>query len=364
MEDFMNLGIKSVIAIVALSASVFAADPVIPAAEPAPAAEATAAPAAEPAVESVAAPAAETPVAEAAAPAAEAPATEAAAETAAAPAADVAPAPAAEPAPEATEDVAAPMAVRGADASAPVAAKAEPVAAPAPTQAQETKFVYQTVPVKTVYVAQSSSGDTISFEELRGLVPMKLRFGVQAMIGSYGIMSTDPYYNDFEDYSGLTWRAGAFSIIPLNDYTVGFRVGAIYEQSEASTSSSRYGMSAKFKQSKVDIPMLFVFKAPRSSFMFEVGAQAAIPVKDEFKVSSSAGKYKLDMLDKDYRKSVDWDIVFGFSVMANKYVGLDLSFDLGLSNMYDSAIDDNLKYFNLDDLSSSAFQVGISFYLF
>lgn len=351
----MNLRIKSVIAVAALSAAVFAADPVIPAAEPAPAAPAAEAPAA--------------PAAEPAAPATEAaPAAESAAPAEASPVADAAPAaPAAEPAPaDPAEDVAAPMAVRGADAEAPVAPKAQSAAAvaPAPTQAQDTKFVYQTVPVQTVYVAQKHSADTISFDELRGLVPMKLRFGAQAMIGSYGMFATDPDYDSFDSYSGLTWRAGAFAIIPLNEYTVGFRVGAIYEQSEASTSSSRYGVSAKFKQSKIDVPMLFAFKAPRSSFMFEIGAEAAIPVRDEFRVSSSTGKSKIDMIDKDYRKSVDWDIVFGFSVMANKFIGLDMSFNMGLSDMYDSPLDEKLKFFNLDGLSSSAFQLGLSFYVF
>lgn len=373
----MNLTIKSFIAVAALSAAVFAAEPAPAAAS---AAEAPAAPAAEApaavAAEAPATPAAEAPAAPAEAPAAAA--AEAPAETSAAP---VAAAPA--------EDAAAPVAVRDGAAPAPAAepatepAAAEPVAAPAPTETKTvTKIIYQPVytseptavrsseyvPVQTVYVAQTNGKDTVTFDELRGLVPVKHLLGVQASIGSYIVSADDRdyYYNyDFDSYYGLTWRAGVFTILPLTEYTVGLRLGVLFEQSDASATETYASTSvkAKFKQRKIDIPVLFAFKSPRSSFMFEIGTQASLPIQDEFKVTFDDESSKIDMIDKDYRRSVDWDLVFGFGVMANKYIGLDFQINAGISNLYDCSEKD-YDMFNLNSLGTASFLIGLSAYIF
>ena len=313
----------------------------------------------------------------AAAPAAEAaPAPEAAPAAAPAEAPAAAPAETAAPAAPAAEEAAAPMAVRGGDAPA------EPVAAPAPTETRTvTKVVYQPVytteptavrsteyvPVQTVYVAQTTGKDTVTFDELRGLVPIKSLIGIQGSVGSYILSSdnTDDYYRDFEDYYGMTWRVGAFTVLPLTDYTVGLRLGVLYEQSDASATDvfTNTSVKAKFKQRKIDVPALFAFKSPRSSFMFEVGTQVSFPIKDEFKVSYDDQSSKLDMIDKDYRNSVDWDFVIGFAVKANNYVGLDFLIHGGMSNMYDC---NKVEYdgFNLNSLSAVSFLLGVSVYLF
>ena len=201
--------------------------------------------------------------AEAQAPAATAaPEAAAPAAQAAAPAEQAAPeaAPAEQAAPEAApaaEEAPAPVAVRGGE----TAAQDPAVAAPAPTETKTvTKVIYQPVytsepttvrnaeyvPVKTVYVAETSGKDTVTLDELRGFVPVKTLIGIQGAVGSYVLTSSrDSYYDTFEDYSGLTWRAGAFTVFPLTDYTVGLRLGVLYEQSEAS-SSDTYG-STSFK---------------------------------------------------------------------------------------------------------------------
>ena len=353
----MNHKISGILSVLALSAFAFAQAP-----EAAPAA----------------APAAETPaVAEQAAAPAEQAAPEAApaavAEQPAAPAADAnanaaAAAPAAEEAP-------APVAVRGGE----VPAQEPAVAAPAPTETKTvTKIVYQPVyttepttvrnaeytPVQTVYVAQNPGKDTVTFDELRGFVPVKTLIGLQGAVGSYIISSNREYYDGFEDYYGLTWRVGAFTVFPLTDYTVGLRLGVLYEQSEASTTETynTTSIKAKFKQRKIDVPLLFAFKSPRSTFMFEVGTQMSFPIKDEFKVSYTDESYKLDMIDKDYRKMLDWDLVIGFAVRANKYVGLDFQINGGFSEMYDC---EKVEYdlFNLNSLSASSFMLGLSFYI-
>ena len=341
----MNHKISGILSVLALSAFAFAQAP-----EAAPAA----------------APAAETPaVAEQAAAPEAAPA--AVAEQPAAPAADANAA--------AAEEAPAPVAVRGGE----VPAQEPAVAAPAPTETKTvTKIVYQPVytteptavrnpeytPVQTVYVAQNPGKDTVTFDELRGFVPIKTLIGLQGAVGSYIISSNRDNFDYFEDYYGLTWRVGAFTVFPLTDYTVGLRLGVLYEQSEASTTETYISSSikAKFKQRKIDVPVLFAFKSPRSTFMFEVGTQMSFPIKDEFKVSYTDESYKLDMIDKDYRKMLDWDLVIGFAVRANKYVGLDFQINGGFSEMYDC---EKVEYdlFNLNSLSASSFMLGLSFYI-
>lgn len=369
----MNIKMSAVFSVLALTSALFAAEPA-----------ATAAPAAAPAETAVApvetaAPATDVQAPAEAAPVAEAP-TAAEAPAAAESAAAEPVLPAAEPAPVAESDEApAPAAVRDGAAPAPaetsVAAPAPAATAPAQTTTV-TRVVYQPVytseptavrgeyaPVKTVYIAQQSNGsDTLTLDELRGMVPMKTTFGVQAFIGSYTLTGDHGYYDDFEDYTGLTWRVGAYGIFPLSEYTVGVRVGALYEQSEVSESAQN--TKAKIKQGKIDIPVTFVFKAPRSRLMFEVGAEASVAIKDELNVTSGGVKSKLDMRDKDFRRPVDWNMVAGFSVGANKYLALDFRFDLGLSKLYDSDNSENMKILNVDELSSTAFMLGLSVNLF
>lgn len=348
----MNHKISGILSVLALSAFAFAQEPA--------AAPAAAAPAAE--VPAVAAPPA-APAEQAAAPAEQA-------------APEAAPAAVAEqPAAPAAEEAPAPVAVRGGE----VPAQEPAVAAPAPTETKTvTKIVYQPVytteptavrnpeytPVQTVYVAQNPGKDTVTFDELRGFVPVKTLVGLQGSVGSYIITSNRDNYDYFEDYYGLTWRVGAFTVFPLTEYTVGLRLGVLYEQSEASTTETYISSSikAKFKQRKIDVPVLFAFKSPRSTFMFEVGTQMSFPIKDEFKVSYTDESYKLDMIDKDYRKMLDWDLVIGFAVRANKYVGLDFQINGGFSEMYDCEKAD-YDLFNLNSLSASSFMLGLSFYI-
>ena len=237
-------------------------------------------------------------------------------------------------------------------------------------------MVYQTVyspepvelngrPVHTVYVTHSADPDSIDFDELRGLVPLKLTLGLQGFVGSYHLYSTynDDYY--INDYNGLTWRAGLFGVIPVNQYSIAVKLAALFEQSEAkASSSSRYSLKGKFKQRKIDVPVLFAFKAPRSTLMFEIGTQASFAIKDEFRTTIDGKTSKLDMMDKDFRNTMDWDILCGFSIMANRFVGFDFRFNIGISTLYDSDNSEAMKLFNVDDLTTMSFVLGASFYVF
>lgn len=350
----MNIKMKSIVTVLAMSALAFAAEPAAP----------TAVRAADAAAPVAAAPAA-------------APATEAA--PAAAPEAQAPAAPAEEPAVEPV----APMAVRAADAAAPVAeapAPAEPApvaAAPAPTQQRridpdtlQPAVVYRTttVPVKTVYVAEKSGEDTVTLDELRGLIPLKFTFGAQAFLGGYFLNDYTYYDNSFDDF---TWRLGLSSVLPLNKFTVALKLGVLYEQSMAGgtlhyddrNTRTVTVYNLEFKQRKIDVPLLFSFKAPYSGLMFEMGLQASFAVYDKFKLTYTENGRKhserTDMIDEGSRKKMGWDMVFGIEYWANRHIALDVRCDFGFTDLYDTYDDGIIK---LSDLSSSAFLIGVSYY--
>ena len=351
----MNRKITGILSVLALSAFTFAQE----------GAAATAAPAA-------AAPAEETaPVAVRGADAPAAAEAPAATEQATAPVAAEAPAAVAE-APAAAEPVeepavvVAPKAVRGAGKNEDVGPSSE--AAQRFRDARNTVY-YETVytgqdgvPVRTVYVAEREGKDTVTLDDLRGLYPMSFKIGAHASVGAYQLAGNDW---DSDQYNGMNWKAGIMSIIPLNAYTMGIKLGVLYEQAKASESYivNEVPTSYKFSQKKIDIPVLFTFKAATSRIFFDLGAEMSIPVYDKLRLSYTDAKDnkhtdKIDMMD-DYRNSMDWAFVFGFSVMANQYISLDISANLGMSDLYDG----HMKYLNLN-LDASSFNVGISVYPF
>lgn len=369
----MNRKVTGILTVVALAAMSFAQ---APATTTAATEAAPAAPAAAPAVAETA------PVAEA--PAAAPAATEAA--PAAEPLAETAPAVETVAEAPAETEAAAPVAVRGGEAPAPAA---EPVEEPAVTVAPKTvrgagysslgperprnsgnTVYYETVytgedgvPVRTVYVAQRETKDTVTMDKLMGLYPMKFKIGAHGTVGGYQISGSEW---DSDHYDGMSWKAGLMSIIPLNEYTMGVKVGVLYEQSEASESYyiNDVPTSFKFRQKKLDIPVLFTFKAANSRIYFDLGAELGIPLYDKLSISYTNSndkkvKNRVDLIDEDFRNSLDWGFLFGFSVMANKYISLDVHADIGLSNMYEG----HMKYMNMD-LSSSSFNVGLTLYPF
>lgn len=356
----MNRKITGFLTVVALAAMSFAQAPATttaaPEAAPAPTAEPAAAPAAPAATE--AAPAAE-PVAETAAPAEPAEPEEAA--PVAVRGGEV---PAAEPANEPVEEPAvtvAPKAVRGAGYSS---LGPERPRNSANTVYYETVYTREDgVPVRTVYVAQRETKDTVTMDKLMGLYPMKFKVGAHGTVGGYQMSGSEW---DSDHYDGMNWKAGLMSIIPLNEYTMGVKVGVLYEQSEASESYyiNEVPTSFKFRQKKLDIPVMFTFKAANSRIYFDLGAELDIPLYDKLSISYTNSndkkvKNRLDLIDEDFRNSLDWGFLFGFSVMANKYISLDVHANIGLSNMYDG----HMKYMNMD-LSSSSFNVGLTLYPF
>ena len=337
-ERFMNKKVKAFGLVLAMAAFALAQEPAAPAAQPAEnAAPAVAAEApAEPAVAENAAP-------EAAAPAE---AAEAQAVPAAEPVAEAAPAaePAEEPAapvvdPDQLGDMPAPVAVRGVDASASPYYE-EP--APAQPRAERTSSRPASEPI-----------------------PMKFTFGGQAFIGTNTLFADD--WSMDESYSGIAWKAGLFAIFPLNANMMGFKVGVLYDHSDASATyynvDFKKDMNVKFKMDRISLPFLFTLKSPYSSFTLDFGAQVSIPVRDRFKYSydessSSTEYHTADMIDLEYRNSVDFGLLLGLTIKANRYMSFDIRYECGFSNFYQ----DVPMAWRLNELTSSTLLRGLSFY--
>ena len=257
----------------------------------------------------------------------------------------------------------APRAVRGAASTGPAEDPVQKFRDAKNTVYYEKVYTNEGAPVRTVYVAQRNEKDSVTMEQLLGLVPMEFKVGAHGTIGSY-YMSTNEW--DGDQYDGMNWKLGLMSILPLSEYTMGIKVGVLYEQSEASQSYYVNGLPCtfKFKQKKIDVPVLFTFKAPTSRIYFDLGAQLSIPLYDKLKYTSTdaSGKKssnRIDMIDEDYRNSIDWAFVFGFSVMVHKHISLDVGADVGLSNIYSG----HMKYVDLD-MSSASFNIGLTLYPF
>lgn len=258
-----------------------------------------------------------------------------------------------------------PAAVRGADASKPVQKKTT------------KKFVYRPVhspaeienrggTVKTIYVSEVASPDTIDMDKLRGRIPLKFTFGFQGFIGN-AFLSGDNGRYEYDRYSGLTWSVGGFALFPLDEYNMAFKTGVLFEHDKVTNSYNEtyketfgeYRFS--FSQYRISLPLLLSLKSASSSFFFDVGVQPSFAVADKFRMKSSDNKVNVseDMMDNDCRSAIDWSIVFGFGIRANRYIGFDARFSWGINNQYD-----DYNAWSINNLSSKSITVGATFYVF
>ena len=255
-----------------------------------------------------------------------------------------------------------PAAVRGADAAQPVKKK-------------KKKFVYRPVyspseiesrgPVKTIYVSEAPKADPVDMDQLRGLIPLKFTFGLQGFIGS-SFLSGDNGRYEYDRYSGLTWNIGAFALFPLDEYNMAFKTGVLFEHDKVSNSyndyfNDKYGeCRVSFSQYRISVPLLLSLKSARSNLFFDVGVQPSFAVADKFRIRHPDNtSYKEDMMEEDYRQALDWSIVLGFGIRANRYIGFDARFSWGLNNQYD-----DYNKWPINNLSSKSVAVGATFYVF
>lgn len=347
-ERFMNMKLRAFGLVLVTAAFALAQEP-------------AAAPAAEPAATEVAAPEAATESAPAAAP------TEVAAEPA--PVEQAAPAETAEaPAePQTAEPKAAPVeepVAQTAEPAAPVAEPADLGDMPAPVAVRGVDAS------ATPYYDESAAKpkkEPKSYRPAADLVPMKFTFGGQGFLGTNTLYAND--WDSDESYSGIAWKAGLFAIFPLNEYMMGFKIGVLFDHSDASA-SYLYGanmnkeMSVKFKQDRISVPLLFTVKSPYSSFTLDFGAQISIPVQDEFgflkEGSNDDMKWEwYDMMDQ-YRQSPDFALLLGVTIKANRYMSFDIRYEFGFSNLYEGL--PNGWRFNA--LTANTLLLGLSFYAF
>ena len=258
-----------------------------------------------------------------------------------------------------------PTAVRGADAAKPVRKKTtqkfvyRPVYSPAEIETSRSN-------VKTIYVSEVVSADTIDMDQLRGRIPLKFTFGIQGFVGN-AFLSGDNGRYEYDRYYGLTWSAGAFALFPLDEYNMAFKTGVLFEHDNVSNSyvgevDDKVGeWRMSFSRNRISLPLLLSLKSARSSFFFDVGVQPSFAVSDNFKMKSSVDKVtvKDDMMDNDCRSAIDWSIVFGFGIRANRYVGFEARFIWGLNNQYD-----DYNRWPVNNLSTKAVSVGATFYAF
>ena len=258
-----------------------------------------------------------------------------------------------------------PTAVRGADAAKPVQKKTtkkfvyRPVYSPTEIEPSRGK-------VKTIYVSEVASADTIDMDQLRGRIPLKFTFGIQGFVGN-AFLSGDNGRYEYDRYYGLTWSAGAFALFPLDEYNMAFKTGVLFEHDNVSNSyvgevDDKVGeWRMSFSRNRISLPLLLSLKSARSSFFFDVGVQPSFAVSDNFKMKSSDDKVNVkdDMMDNDCRSAIDWSIVFGFGIRANRYVGFEARFIWGLNNQYD-----DYNRWPVNNLSTKAVSVGATFYAF
>lgn len=258
-----------------------------------------------------------------------------------------------------------PTAVRGADAAKPVQKKTtkkfvyRPVYSPAEIEPSRGN-------VKTIYVSEVASADTIDMDQLRGRIPLKFTFGIQGFVGN-AFLSGDNGRYEYDRYSGLTWSAGAFASFPLDEYNMAFKTGVLFEHDNVSNSyvgqvEDKVGeWRMSFSRYRISLPLLLSLKSARSSFFFDVGVQPSFAVSDIFrmKASDKSVNIKEDMMDNDCRSAIDWSIVFGFGIRANRYVGFEARFIWGLNNQYD-----DYNPWPVNNLSTKAVSVGATFYAF
>lgn len=261
--------------------------------------------------------------------------------------------------------------------SEPSAVRGENAAKPVVKQTTK-KFVYRPVyspaeietssgTVKTIYVAEVPTADTIDMDQLRGRIPLKFTFGAQGFIGA-GILSGDNGSYEYDRYTGLTWSVGAFALLPLDEYNIGLKTGVFFEHSKVKDTyndvySEKFGeYRFSFSQYRIGIPLLLTLKSAKSNLFFDVGVQPAFATSDTFKMRFSKDEKfggKFDMMDNDCRSAIDWSLVLGFGIRANRYVGFEARFNWGLNNQYD-----DFDHWGINNLSSKSFSVGATFYAF
>lgn len=143
------------------------------------------------------------------------------------------------------------------------------------------------------------------------------------------------------------FHAGALVALPLfSDFTLQPEV--VYSGQGYKVSENQF--SGKLNADYINVPILFKYNNP-TGFFAETGPQIGFLMSAKAKIS---GQDDVDVKDESKSTDFSWAIGIGY-LLKDVNLGLDVRYNLGLSNLNKDSGDGNSK--------NSVFQVGL-FYLF
>lgn len=212
--------------------------------------------------------------------------------------------------------------------------------------------------------------DSVALAEEMKKEPVNFRFtwgflfsvGYKAILGSidYGKFY---FANDVEDstkfFQGAPIQLGAVAWIPLNEYNFALRMGVLFESTylfckkdlffdDPENPGNLKKERGRILQGRIAFPLVIAMKTRTSPFMFELGAQIAIPIVDKYE--------SVDLIDNDFRASIDVALLLGAHAFINQYVALDLLWEIQRSKVY---YDDFLV--GVSDIMAVGIKLGVVF---
>lgn len=233
---------------------------------------------------------------------------------------------------------------------------------------EETKAYKDSVYHAQHYVMDSVTHTEITVEEAKmRVVPLDWNLGLGITLGYMDLMSADYEIQDYRErsdttgkFNGISFSVGIVAQIPIGVYNdVALRLGVLYEYSFSKNSESFLRREKDelveerrdLEQTRLAIPMLLAFKGARWNVMFDIGAQVNIPL------TASLGSENL--IKKNLRSSVDFDLIFGMCVILADHFNLDLRWNVQMSESFNKDFAAHVYNFH-----SVGIVLGVSYLLF
>lgn len=216
-------------------------------------------------------------------------------------------------------------------------------------------------------------------EQRKPSVNFRLSWGLMLSVGYRSFFGNDDFRfygtvgksdHSVTIFQGAALQFGAAAWFPLNQYNYALRAGLLFESSYLSCTddlfindpeSSRnwHRERGRIQQWRVVLPLVAAIKSRTSSFMFELGMQISIPIKDEYEPVSLINddlRASIDLMDRGLRASVDVAMLLGAHVFLNQYVALDLLWEIQVKKVYDDGF-----FVGVSDLIAGGLKLGVVF---
>jgi hypothetical protein len=187
-----------------------------------------------------------------------------------------------------------------------------------------------------VYKDSVENVKKIEAEKARVPIPFSFSVGVTASLGIKDLLGQydrSIYTTDTANgvVFGYDFQIGATALIPLLEYNFAIKTGALFNYTSLMSARidlldplqfkhTEYGnqeVTSDFRgdisQGRLTIPVLIAMKTMKSPAMFEIGPQFSIPLFDKY----DDGAYKIDLIDKGIRASLDVAMVIGGEIYVN-----------------------------------------------